>query len=324
MQGYTIKHYILWGGLGLPDIHRYYRAIVLHRILNWPFHTHPKLWVSLEKNLTGRNLPYALWLPWEYRGFSASTSPLTTNILHVWDRFNALYSLVPSGSPLTPIGGFLWFPPEERMAFFGSWADDGNPSCGKFLENSRLIPLETLRDRFGCFPMNWRRHKQLHHFFAAHGGSIRELSTLTPYEWLFIEKELTHHMISELYKLLVSALTMTKSAFIQAWERDLELEFSAEQVTHMYKLTHSSSLESKTQQTNYRLMTHWFWALSLIYPSVTDHCWHGSGQRSTLLHLWGECPVIRPFWLDIKTQIKDALGVDVPGSLPPPRPYPPA
>lgn len=51
------------GGLGIPHIKRYYRAVALQRILNWRFHTESKLWVNLEKCLAGRNLAYAPWLP---------------------------------------------------------------------------------------------------------------------------------------------------------------------------------------------------------------------------------------------------------------------
>lgn len=83
------------GGLGIPDIRRYYRAIVPQRILNWRFHTQSRLWVSLEKCLAGRDLAYAPWLAREHRGLSDGTSTLTTQALRIWDRINSTNSLPP-------------------------------------------------------------------------------------------------------------------------------------------------------------------------------------------------------------------------------------
>lgn len=118
-------------------------------------------------------------------------------------------------------------------------------------------------------------------------------------------------MISELYQLLGSASTVPKPAFIWEWKRDLELNFSTEQITNMPRLAHTSFINLKTQEANFKLLTRCHLvtaALSHIYPSVTDRCWRSCGQRGTLLNIWWECPVIRPFWLDIQTHIKEALG----------------
>lgn len=50
------------GGLGVLEIQRYYRAaMALQVILNWCFHTHSKVWVSMEKYMATRNLSYAMW-----------------------------------------------------------------------------------------------------------------------------------------------------------------------------------------------------------------------------------------------------------------------
>lgn len=76
------------GGLGVPDIQRYHQAIVLQRILNWRFHAQSKLWVTMEKYMTGSNLSYALWLCQEHRGLSEDTSPLMIHALKTWDRVN--------------------------------------------------------------------------------------------------------------------------------------------------------------------------------------------------------------------------------------------
>lgn len=100
-----------------------------------------------------------------------------------------------------------------------------------------------------------------------------------------------------------------------AWERDLILEFTTDQLTHLYQLIHSSSIDPKTLETNYKILSCWYQVpadLARIYPFTPEHCWRGCGNRAMLHHLWWDCPVIRPFWVDIRSQIKDILGLDIP------------
>lgn len=196
-------------------------------------------------------------------------------------------------------GGFRWFLPGEQVAFFGSWVKDGNYSCGKFVDQGKLIPLDALRNSHGRFPMDWWRHQQL---IATQDASMRGLDTIATLERLFIEEEPTPHLISEIYRLLGSVSAISKSAFIREWERDLGVEFTPEQRSHMYRLAHSSSIESRTQETNYKLLTHWYRVpavISRIYPLVSDRCWRGCGQKGTLLHIWWDCSAIKPFWMEI-------------------------
>lgn len=300
------------GGLGLPDTQRYYRAIALQRILNWRFHTQYKIWVSLEKYMAGRNLSYAPWLVREHRGLSDTTSPLMIQALKTWDRLNANLLLAPPVSPLALLGGYLWFPPGEQAAFFSPWVDDGTASCEKLMQvNTSGNP----RDQAGSFPLDFWRYRQLHHFFKTQENAIWDISALTPFEHLFIVEEPAPHMIIEFYQLLSSAASTVKPPYVRAWERDLETVFTPAQLSSLYQLTRSSSIDSKTQELNYKILLRWYRIpadLTRTYSSISDQCWRGCGHRGTLLHSWWECPVFRPYWEDIKSQIKEITGIDIP------------
>lgn len=52
--------------------------------------------------------------------------------------------------------------------------------------------------------------------------------------------------------------------------------------------------------------------LARIYPSTSDLCWRGCGQRGSFLHVWWDCPLIRPFWEEIKRNVKAILEIDLP------------
>lgn len=166
--------------------------------------------------MAGHNLSFAPWLPREYTGLSEATSPMMTQALRARDGINGLLSLAPSISQLASFVGFLWFSPGEQVAFFGPWASEGETYCGKFLENGRLLPLQTLTERYRSFSMDffWR-YKELHHFFSTCRCSFWAVTTLTQLERLFVADEPIPHMISELYKLLILASPTIKPAVIR-------------------------------------------------------------------------------------------------------------
>lgn len=71
------------------------------------------------------------------------------------------------------------------------------------MENGGLVPIETLRDQYGSFPVDFWPYHQLHHFFSIHGHSIWAMSYLTQFERLCKAKDPFAHMISELYEMLI-------------------------------------------------------------------------------------------------------------------------
>lgn len=105
-------------------------------------------------------------------------------------------------------------------------------------------------------------------------------------------------MVSDLCQLLGSATSAAKPTYIWAWEKDLGYELIAAQLTHLYQLTHSSSIDSKMQETNDKILSRWSWVptdLARIYPSTSELCWWGCGGCGTLFHFLWDFPVIVPF-----------------------------
>lgn len=71
------------------------------------------------------------------------------------------------------------------------------------------------------------------------------------------------------------------------------------------------------QENSYKVLTRWYRVpskLTKIYPSLSAACWRESGLRGSFLHIWWDCPKLRPFWLDIHAQIKLILDVELPDS----------
>lgn len=123
------------------------------------------------------------------------------------------------------------------------------------MKDGKLLSFDALQARRQGSRMNFWRYRQLHHFFEVHGHSIRDPSSLTPFERLFVEKEPIPHIISELYRLLGSAAHQSKPAYIRRWERDQGQELTDSQLTHLYHHIHLSSIDSKAQETNYKIIS---------------------------------------------------------------------
>lgn len=54
--------------------------------------------------------------------------------------------------------------------------------------------------------------------------------------------------------------------------------------------------------------------MARIYPSASELCWRGCGLRGTLFHIWWDCPLVKPFWEDVRDQNKIVTGIEVPSS----------
>lgn len=82
--------------------------------------------------------------------------------------------------------------------------------------------------------------------------------------------------------------------FRESWSTAL-----GKQWLRVCKFAHKYSLSTRTQETAYKLLTHWYATpakLHLWFPQTPDTCWHCQGDRGTLFHIWWQCPLISPYW----------------------------
>lgn len=186
--------------------------------------------------------------------------------------------------------------------------------CGRFVHERDLVSLDWLHTQFGRFSMDKWRYRQLHHFIRGLPHPIRPPSSLTPFEKLCKSVDPIPHSISVLYGLLQSAESQSKPIYIREWERDLQHTFTETQLSHLYHLTHISSVDTKMQENSFKLLTRWYRVpatLAKIYPMASAACWRGCGLQGTFLHVWWECPRLWPFWQDVRAQIKVILDIEM-------------
>lgn len=167
---------------------------------------------------------------------------------------------------------------------------------------------------------HWATHTQIPHL--AHLGFwrlmqisnfLRSLSEerdcqrpLTAFEDEYTQTEPTRHVVSWMYALLHSNHTAMSMPFWTKWEHDLGMTFSkaerAKTAQHIFKAARSV----RYQESGYQLLSSLYRApasLSKMYPGQPNCYWRCGGKEGCLVHLLWSCPLITPFWDQIKLHL---------------------
>lgn len=81
---------------------------------------------------------------------------------------------------------------------------------------------------------------------------------------------------------------------MREWERELGVTFSPAQLQKIVKLSHVSSITTKTQELCYKCTSHWYKTparLARVFPGVSPNCLRGC------VHLWD-------LWEELSPRIK--------------------
>lgn len=302
------------GGLALLDIKRYYLAVTLSRISDWKYHKDSKLWVSLEIALGGTDLYSLIWIPRKYRSLSNDTFPLTRSTLKNWDLICKKHKWH-YNSHLMPLTGHNYFPPGNIDPRLHSWNLGNTVLLHQVTKDSDIVPLSTLTSTSTASLMDQWRYLQLSDFIQALPKPLRNTSSLTVIESVFVDDHPVEKPLSYFYQALRSLSSDGYPSFLHNWEKDLHRTLVENQRASILLLSHSSSMSPKTAEVIYKLLTRWHYTPAVLHKLFHQNsplCWRGCGEVASHAHVWWFCPHIRPFWLTILYWIKEIQGFEVP------------
>lgn len=129
------------------------------------------------------------------------------------------------------------------------------------------------------------------------------------------EVALGRGVVASLYKLLGLSSPNNNISIQARWEKDVGAHLTPAQWDSIWKNSMSMSncvrykiIQMKILHRAYITPTR----LLKTDQSLTDLCWHGCGEVSTLLHLLWNCPAIKLFWTEVVRVMSEILNIAIP------------
>lgn len=297
----------IFGGLAVPDLRKYQQATHLTRLIDWIRHKHTKLWTLLEQ--TQSIIPLNR-LPWCHNSLPRmlKNHPLIGVTSRICASLFTHAKLTSCNSPLRPILGTPDFTPGYLDPVFRSLRERGYSQSSHFSANGRWPTVEELMNPVGQYCLDFWRALQLKHYLSTLPAPEGTEQTLMTFEALCTEEGTLPHALSVTYHLLTTPPENHQIPALGAWERDMQCTFSPRQKQNIIIFTFKSSICTKIQETNFKILSRWYntpTKLQRFFPSTSGLCWRCGGDRGTILHIFWDCPLLGQFWRIIQQTIQN-------------------
>lgn len=296
----------LYGGLAIPDLRKYYYATHLTRLIDWNRHQTTKLWTRLEQTQSDIPLNRAPWC-YDRLPSTVKTHPLIGVTIRTCAALFTRFRLISLVSPLRPILGTPEFTPGYTDPVFQSLRDLKYFQASHFILDGKWPTISELMSPSGPFHLDFWRAAQLNHFLKTLPSPRSFDQTLTTYKTYCSEEDTMPHALSATYQLLITPLDDFRLHYIDEWERDLQCTLTTRQKQNILHFTYRSSICTKMQETNYKILTRWYNTpakIHKIFPSSSDRCWRCQNDRGTILHIFWTCPLLERFWRTVQNTIQ--------------------
>lgn len=294
------------GGLSLPDIHKYHTACHLTRIIDWHIHKSTKDWVDLEESFASVPIAHLPWIAMTNTPKEYASHPVMGPTLSAFRSISQSLHWYPAPGPLTPLVDNPDFAP--GMPLRNPSHTQGTPPlrASQFFKNGILLSFTALISHFQDYHIPFFKFLQIRHFLNNARPISQWFRDLTPFESLCTSTPPQRHVISEVYSLLFSNCDPKTNAINQKWETELGLAITTEEWENIYEHIHKGSINVSAQENSYKLYSRWYRTPDIIHryhSSVSPICWRCNVEVGSLLHIWWNCPRIKPFWEKVQETI---------------------
>lgn len=205
---------------------------------------------------------------------------------------------------MTPILGNPKFPPGIAYGQFQTLRNSGCARTLRFVTQDRWPSMTELIDPAGLFKLTFWNAVKLHHFLQTIPNPQSYTRPLTTFEDICSDTEPIKQILSQMYTLLNTPAQTPDLPCITKWEKDLLCTFTAVQKQNMIVLSLKSSICTKIQETNFKILTRWYLTPSRLHSMFTEsskYCWRCQREVGTILHVFWSCPHSTNFWTAVRS-----------------------
>lgn len=174
-------------------------------------------------------------------------------------------SLSSSQSPLLPILGNPAFPPGLDHSQYKTLLSSGRDCAMYFLEGTHWPSIEALTSPTGQFQLPFWKAIRLHHFLFSIANPAQFDRVLTIFEEYCRDTGDISQVLSKTYSLLNTPQQQPDLIFLQKCEMDLQRCFTNTQKQNIIRFSLKSSICTKIQETNYKILTSWYYTPQLLH-----------------------------------------------------------
>ena len=188
-----------------------------------------------------------------------------------------------------PILGNPGFPPGLRDHHFSNLRQTNHFRGSQFLASDGWPSITALMESAGPFCLPFWNALQLHHFLYTLKSPERFRRQLIIFEEYCTKEGTLTQTLSKMYTLLISPLEQLNLSWIEKWEREMDCKFTTSQRQNMIDLSLKSSICTKNQEINYKVLPRWYYTpqrLHTFYPEISDRCWRCMEERGTMFHIF--------------------------------------
>lgn len=301
------------GGLGLPDIEKYYKASILSRVMEWGVNPPQKLWVDIEKDCLMVNPLSLLWKSQtHYNKLRNVKNSLTKFSIQKWHSCNRESRFITPMGLDTPLINFI---PQK----WGFWQNllKLNPAqaispVGLLFNRDKFISRDDLEILFNNTLIPETQFRLLEKKLI---GYKLTTGTAEPSNW--VSRHLhsgtpLDHLLSKWYRLINDPIDQPN--FIDKWAKELNKPFNDTQIQGLINNAFSNLKSYSYQEMQFKLVSRWYKTpvlMNRINPQIPKSCWRCGDGIGDYVHIWFKCPRISNFWKEINNIINDVFNTNV-------------
>uniref|UniRef100_A0A8D2DXR3 RNA-directed DNA polymerase n=1 Tax=Sciurus vulgaris TaxID=55149 RepID=A0A8D2DXR3_SCIVU len=288
------------GGIAIPDLQLYYKAIVTKTAWYWYQNRKVAQWYRIEDMDTNPNKYNFLILDKGAKNMQWRKDSLFNK--WCWENWKSICNrmkLNPYLSACTKLNSKwikdLGIRPETLQII----EEKVGPNLHLVGLGSDFLNRTPIAQEIKARINHWDRFK-LKSFLSAKETTSNAKKEPTEWENIFANHTSDRAVISRIYKELKKLYSKNSNNPVNKWAKEMNRHFTEEDLQAINKQMEKCSTSLVIRE-----------IMAIIKNTSNNRCWRGCGEKGTLIHCWWGCKLVQPLWKAVWRFLRK-LGMDPP------------